>query len=109
MKRVENSEGEGANLTPPSGDTRAESSSGIEATRTGICPHCGSAARHTDRIGCCSGCGRLFTSLSSFERHRRKLQCVDPAEVGLEPKVVKSDPSVPAWGWPAPAQGVGSW
>ena len=70
------------------------------------CPHCGSTARHSDRIGCCSGCKRLFTSLSAFDRHRRHMTCLTPEEAGLEEKVVKGDPSVPGYGWPA---GVMSW
>ena len=66
-----------------------------------ICPHCGSRAKHGERIGCCSGCKTLFTSMSAFDLHRRNLSCLDPAEVGLEPKVLKTDPSVMAWGWKA--------
>ena len=57
-------------------------------------------AKHADRLGCCSGCKRLFTSMSAFDAHRRVTYCLDPAEVGLEAKTVKQDPSVPAWGFP---------
>jgi hypothetical protein len=64
------------------------------------CPHCGSKAKHGERIGCCSGCKTLFTSMSAFDKHRRRLTCVDPEEAGLVPRVLKTDPTVMAWGWP---------
>ena len=65
------------------------------------CPHCGSRAKHGERIGCCSGCKTLFTSNSAFDRHRRNLQCLDPAEVGLVQRTLKTDPTVMSWGWPS--------
>lgn len=65
------------------------------------CPHCGSRAGHGERIGCCSGCKILFTSMSAFEKHRRNLSCLDPQEAGLVPRTLKSDPTVMSWGWPS--------
>jgi hypothetical protein len=38
---------------------------------------CGNATRHTERIGCCSGCRHLFSSDSAFDRHRRGGECLD--------------------------------
>jgi hypothetical protein len=31
----------------------------------------------------CRGCGEVFTSITSFDRHQRKGKCLPPAEVGL--------------------------
>jgi hypothetical protein len=39
--------------------------------------------------------------MSAFDKHRRNLTCLSPEEVGLEPKVLESDPSVMSWGLPA--------
>lgn len=64
------------------------------------CPHCGSTAKHGDRIGCCSGCGRLFSSMSAFARHRSHLTCHDPETRGLVPRHPKSDPDATMWGLP---------
>ena len=41
------------------------------------CGHCGSTYKHTDTVGCCSGCGRVFYGLTAFERHRVNLACRD--------------------------------
>jgi hypothetical protein len=46
----------------------------------------------------CGGCGRVFTGLTAFDRHRRNFRCVDPASVGLEQK-----PNG-IWGWPPDAR-----
>ena len=92
-------------MTDPTGTTTTSKKSGrIERgseIRAVPCPHCKSTARHTDRIGCCSGCKVLFTSMTAFDHHRRVTYCLDPQEVGLVQKAIKSDPSVPAWGLPA--------
>lgn len=32
----------------------------------------------------CSGCHRTFSSVSGFDRHRLRGQCVNPAERGLQ-------------------------
>ena len=89
----------------PTGTTTTSKKSGrierLDEIRVVPCPHCKSIARHTDRVGCCSGCKRLFTSMSAFDAHRRVTYCLGPLEVGLEQKLVKSDPGVPAWGFPA--------
>lgn len=41
------------------------------------CRHCGTTYSHTDTTGCCSGCGRIFSGLAAFERHRVNLRCRD--------------------------------
>lgn len=47
----------------------------------------------------CRGCGRVFTSLSGFDKHQRMRDggsvCLDPLTVGLERK------SSGRWGFPA--------
>jgi hypothetical protein len=45
----------------------------------------------------CGTCGRKFTGLTAFDKHRRNFGCVNPATVGLEQK-----PSG-MWGEPASA------
>lgn len=92
------------NGTDPSKDTR-EPRTSILGPTAGVnsatpCPHCRSTAKHTDRIGCCSGCKVLFTSMSAFDAHRRVTYCLTPAEAGLVEKTVKGDPSIPAYGLP---------
>lgn len=62
------------------------------------CPHCGTHAKHGERISCCSGCGTLFTSGSAFDKHRRDMRCLAPESVGLARRTVKSDPDAIAWG-----------
>ena len=66
------------------------------------CPHCGTTAKHGERISCCSGCGRLFTSGSAFDKHQRNLTCVDPATVGLVLRPIRQA-GVRAEGWGFPA------
>ena len=34
------------------------------------CGNCGTLWRHTDRVGCCSGCKQAFASLSAFDAHQ---------------------------------------
>jgi hypothetical protein len=50
----------------------------------------------------CSGCGRVFTGITAFDRHQRwaqgKLTCLDPATLGMERKRDGK------WGYPAPAK-----
>lgn len=51
------------------------------------CRTCRTDARHSDRTGCCSSCGRLFKGLGAFDRHWTTPEpgeraCVDP--LGLE-------------------------
>jgi len=82
-------------------ETRTPGSSRPARALAAECPHCGSRAKHGERIGCCSGCKILFTSMSAFDKHRRDLKCLDPAEVGLVPKTLATDPSVMSWGWPS--------
>ena len=65
-----------------------------------LCPHCGTTARHGERIGCCSGCGQLFASQSAFDRHRKAFTCIWPPDVGLVVKHPKSDPDAVMWGLP---------
>lgn len=50
----------------------------------------------------CCGCGRNFTSVSAFDKHRDgshargTRHCIDPAAVGL----VDAGRKFPCWGWP---------
>jgi hypothetical protein len=64
------------------------------------CPHCNTRAKHGERIGCCSGCGELFASMSAFDRHRKALTCIWPHSVGLVPKQPKTDPDATMWALP---------
>jgi hypothetical protein len=50
----------------------------------------------------CGGCCQTFSSLTSFEKHRRGLRCNDPASVGL---VAREKPYGTLWGLPAPVGG----
>ena len=62
---------------------------------------CGHRTRHTQRIGCCSGCRRLFSSDSAFSSHRRVGQCLDPQEVGLIAKDSATAPGEVIWSLPS--------
>ena len=49
------------------------------------CGNCGTTWPHSDRVGCCSACGRAFAGLAAFDAHqvgprdeRGRLRCVDP-------------------------------
>lgn len=33
------------------------------------CRNCGTTRRHSDRYGCCGGCGRAFIGLAAFDAH----------------------------------------
>lgn len=46
-------------------------------TMNDTCGHCGTTYRHGDRIGCCSQCGRAFSGLRAFARHRHVTYCDD--------------------------------
>ena len=47
------------------------------------CSNCGSTRTHSDRVGCCTGCRRLFVGIRAFDRHRSwtsgEGRCLDPA------------------------------
>lgn len=49
------------------------------------CSNCGSTRTHSDRVGCCTGCRRLFVGIRAFDRHRSwttgQGRCLDPATV----------------------------
>jgi hypothetical protein len=47
----------------------------------------------------CGGCHLTFSSLTSFERHRRGLRCNEPASVGL---VAREARFGIVWGQPGP-------
>lgn len=34
------------------------------------CRHCHTTVRHTDTVGCCSGCGCAFSGLTAFDAHQ---------------------------------------
>ncbi len=61
---------------------------------------CGHRTRHTQRIGCCSGCRHLFSSDTAFERHRRHGQCLNPRSVGLVGRPSKTAPGEVLWTLP---------
>ena len=71
------------------------------------CPHCHTTVTHGNRLGCCSGCGRLFASTSAHDRHRRGMQCHDPAELGMVAKAAKGHPSALVWALPGTWGGRG--
>ena len=50
------------------------------------CHHCGTYARHGERVSCCSGCRTLFSSGSAFDKHRRDMTCLTPEKAGLVPR-----------------------
>lgn len=50
----------------------------------------------------CGGCCRTYSSLTSFDRHRKGGHCNDPASVGL---VAREKPYGTLWGLPAPVGG----
>jgi hypothetical protein len=53
----------------------------------------------------CGGCHATFSSLTSFERHRKGMTCNPPEEVGL---VARQKPYGVLWGLPAPVGGYGA-
>lgn len=61
---------------------------------------CGHRTRHTKRIGCCAGCHRLFSSDTAFDRHRRRGECLDPAEQGMVERPSLSAPGEVVWALP---------
>lgn len=85
----------------PTKDTRTGRKSligaALGANSAPPCPHCRTTLRHTDRIGCCSGCKRVFTSTSAHDAHRTPLACKDPLEAGLQEKTMQG---YPVYGWP---------
>ena len=64
---------------------------------------CGHRTRHTQTIGCCAGCGLLFSSDSAFARHRRGGECLDPAtlerkgELVFRPRPSRTAPGETLW------------
>ena len=68
------------------------------AIRHGACKQWWTGAERSH----CGGCHRTFTSLTSFEKHRKGLRCNDPATVGL---VARQKPYGELWGLPAPDGG----
>lgn len=50
----------------------------------------------------CGGCHLIYSSLTSFERHRKGGRCNDPASVGL---VARQKPYGELWGLPGPDGG----
>lgn len=62
---------------------------------------CGHQTRHTNRVGCCASCKRLFSSDSAFDRHRKGGQCIEPTERGLIAKASKTFPAETLWSLPA--------
>ena len=56
------------------------------------CSNCGTTWRHSDRIGCCSGCRQAFAGLAAFDAHQvgprdehGRKACVD-AETAIYPQ-----------------------
>lgn len=49
----------------------------------GFCVKC--RLRWGSRSWChCTGCHRTFRSTGGFDKHRRDMVCIDPAEIGME-------------------------
>ena len=69
---------------------------------TDTCPHCGTTVKHGERISCCSGCKRLFTSGSAFDKHVSVEGCRDPETLGLVLRPIRQQ-GVDAQGWGFPA------
>lgn len=46
------------------------------------CSGCDTTWTGTSRCHC-SGCHQTFSSITSFDAHRRRFQCLDPATIGL--------------------------
>jgi hypothetical protein len=49
------------------------------------CPNCRTTVTHNDTTGCCTGCGRCFSGIHTFDAHqvgprdeRGRLTCLDP-------------------------------
>ena len=63
---------------------------------------CGHRTRHTDRLSCCSGCHIMFTSGSAFDKHRRNMRCLTPAEAGLIARPSKTAPGEVLYSLPGP-------
>ena len=47
------------------------------------CRHCHTTVRHTDTVGCCSGCSAAFSGLTAFDAHQSRGDdgrtiCADP-------------------------------
>lgn len=61
---------------------------------------CGNRTRHTQRVGCCAGCKRLFSSDSAFTRHRRDSGCVEPEAAGLVAHDSRTAPGETVWSMP---------
>jgi hypothetical protein len=70
---------------------------------------CGHRTRHTSRVGCCSGCGLLFSSDSAFEKHRRHSECLTPEDAGLVARDSQTAPGEVVYGWPTPDQRPSAW
>lgn len=67
------------------------------------------------RMATCTGCGRLFVSVTSFDRHHTPkdrppyVDCIDPESAGLVVRKVVDDREV--WGSPTrdvPVEGLGA-
>lgn len=58
---------------------------------------CGHRTTHTQRIGCCAGCSRLFSSDTAFEAHRSRGRCLEPETVGLQPRPSRTAPGETVW------------
>lgn len=52
------------------------------------------------RAAHCASCHETFGGVSGFEKHRRNLQCIDPATLGLV--LVEQEQGVSLWRRPAP-------
>jgi len=64
---------------------------------------CGNATRHTERIGCCGACHRLFSSDSAFDKHRKGGRCLSPVilerhgELVFQPRPSRTAPGEVIW------------
>ena len=72
-----------------------------DVPKNAIVHSCGSWWTGNERSHC-GGCHATFTSLTSFERHRKGMHCNPPEQVGL---VARDKPYGVLWGLPAPVGG----
>lgn len=71
------------------------------AIRHGACGQWWTGTERSHASCCC----RTFSSLTSFEKHRKGLRCNDPESVGL---VAREKPYGTLWQTPAPEGGYGT-
>lgn len=68
------------------------------------CGRCGSRWGGNNTAHCAAkGCCKTFSGISTFDRHRRNGECLDPASLGMS--LLASRP-YPCWGYPGEIEGA---